>query len=281
MASNTSQSSKTSSTGQNGRVADRQVPMKVLALGYGRTGTRSLRDALLTLGYHHTYHTFDAVYVNPRECKIWLKGLHAKCDGVGKKFGREEFDQLLGHCQAVADMPAAYFAPELIQAYPDAKVILTIRDIDEWHESVKNTLQIADSSLISGILGFTAKILFMPNRWNYPMFQKLNKVLYDGDFKKNGRKSFEQHYDHVRSLVPPENLLEYHMKDGWEPLCRFLGKPIPAEPVPYINQREGFNKKFRDWNVASIQAQLKRVLDISAYAALMAWVGAALLTRLS
>ena len=146
--------------------------------------------------------------------------------------------------------------------------------------SVKNTLQVADSSLISAVLGFTAKILFMPNRWNYPMFQKLSQVLYNSDFERNGRKSFQGHYDLVQSLVPSERLLEYHVSDGWEPLCKFLDKPIPSEDIPFVNQMAGFKKKFRSRNVANIKAQLKRALDVSAYILLLMSVVSALIARL-
>ncbi|KAJ0127095.1 hypothetical protein HZ326_29801 [Fusarium oxysporum f. sp. albedinis] len=110
---------------------ERTVPMEVLCLGYGRTGTRSLRDQLLTLGFHHSYHTFDAVYRDFYDCKLWIDLLEAKYDR-GEKPLREDFDKLLGHCKAVVDMPAAYFAEELIEYYPDAKVILTIRDPESW-----------------------------------------------------------------------------------------------------------------------------------------------------
>lgn len=153
-------------------------------------------------------------------------------------------------------------------------------DLHVISRSVKNTLQVADSSLISAVLGFTAKVLFMPNRWNYPMFQKLNQVLYDSDFERNGRKSFQQHYDLVRSLVPPENLLEYHVSDGWAPLCKFLDKPIPSEEIPFMNQTSGFKQKFRNRNMANIKAQLKRVLDISAYAGLAVSAVSVLITQL-
>lgn len=64
---------------------------------------------------------------------MWMDALTAKFDGKGS-FGREEWDALLGHCQAVSDWPAVAFAPELIAAYPDAKVILTTRDVDSWHK---------------------------------------------------------------------------------------------------------------------------------------------------
>lgn len=71
----------------------------------------------------------------PRDCEMWMRAIRAKWDGEGE-FGKEEWDQLLGHCQAVCDLPAAAFAPELIAAYPNAKVILTNRDPDSWHRCV-------------------------------------------------------------------------------------------------------------------------------------------------
>lgn len=142
------------------RYGKRQVPMKVLALGLCRTGTDcefslsisffkhgfaglqltsihiALRQALRTLGYNDTYHGYVAALENPRDCELWYEALRAKYDGVGKPFEREDFDQLLGNCQAVCDFPAAAFAKELIEAYPEAKVILTERDVDEWHRWV-------------------------------------------------------------------------------------------------------------------------------------------------
>lgn len=101
------------------------------------------------------------------------------------------------------------------------------------------------------------------------MFQKLNEVLYDGNFELNGQKSFAEHYKLVKSLVPPEKLLEYNINEGWEPLCRFLGKPIPSEPMPFINQSAGFKEKFRTRNIANVQAQLRRTLDVMAYIVLV------------
>lgn len=71
----------------------------------------------------------------PRDNEMWIRAIKAKWDGEGE-FGKREWDQLLGHCQAVCDLPAAAFGPELIAAYPHAKVILTNRDADSWHQYV-------------------------------------------------------------------------------------------------------------------------------------------------
>jgi len=76
---------------------------------------------------------------NPPDCLMWSDALASKYDGKGT-FGREQWDQLLGHCQAVCDWPAVAFAKELIEAYPDAKVLVTTRDIDSWHASTMKTV---------------------------------------------------------------------------------------------------------------------------------------------
>ncbi|KAM3542618.1 hypothetical protein ARSEF1564_004450 [Beauveria bassiana] len=266
----------------------RLVPMKVLCLGYSRTGTRcksdyqisrsnavltcqiaALTEALLKLGYIHTYHTMDAAFIRTRDCQTWLKWLKAKYDGVGRIPGREDFDILLGHCQAVCDMPAAYFAEELIQAYPDAKVILTIRDVDKWHQSVTRTLEVVDNSIVWAAIGLFARLLRMPNRWNWPMFQKLHQVLYDHDFPRNGKASFEAHYARVRALVPVERLLEYHVSEGWAPLCAFLGRPVPEDnDTPFINKTSEIDNKLTIMHVVNLKAQGKRVLNICVFAAL-------------
>ncbi|KAJ4147151.1 hypothetical protein LMH87_001696 [Akanthomyces muscarius] len=243
--------------------------MKVLCLGYSRTGTRSLREALLTLGFVHTYHTMDAAFINTRDCQTWLKWLRAKHDGIGRIPGRKDFDGLLGHCQAVCDMPAAYFAEELLEAYPDAKVILTTRDVDKWHKSVTNTLEVVDNSVFWATIGLFASLLRMPNRWNWPMFQKLHQVLYNHDFPRNGKASFEAHYARVRALVPADRLLEYHVSEGWTPLCAFLDRPMPEDNnTPFINQTSEINDKLMTMHMENLKAQGKRVLDICAYAAL-------------
>jgi hypothetical protein len=129
----------TADTDIDRRKCHRKVPMKVLALGLGRTGTASLRSALIELGFTDTYHMMSASVENPPDCIMWQDAFAAKYDGIGT-FGREDWDQLLGHCQAICDWPAVAFAKELIEAYPDAKVVLNDRDIDSWYESTLKTV---------------------------------------------------------------------------------------------------------------------------------------------
>ena len=123
----------------NRRECRRVVPMKVLALGLGRTGTASLRTALVELGFSDCYHMMSASVENPPDCLMWSDALAAKYDGVGT-FGREQWDQLFGHCQAICDWPCVAFAKELIEAYPEAKVLVTTREVNSWHASTMKTV---------------------------------------------------------------------------------------------------------------------------------------------
>lgn len=70
-----------------------------------------------------------------------------------------------------------------------------------------------------------------------------------GNFKSHGKKAFVEHYDNVRGLVLKDRLLEYHIKDGWEPLCEFLGVECPQKPFPSGNDTGDFKTLVRqlDW----------------------------------
>ena len=96
----------------------RSTPMEVLALGFPRTGTASMQAALQTLGYREVYHGFHMLDF-PEDAIFWEKQVDAKFYGKGTGCGREDFDELLGKCAAITDMPCACFAQELLAAYPE------------------------------------------------------------------------------------------------------------------------------------------------------------------
>ena len=227
----------------NRRVCKRQVPMRVLALGLGRTGTASLRAALNILGYNDTYHMMCASVENPPDCLCWMDAFAAKYDGKGK-FGREEWDALLGHCQAVCDWPAVAFAPELIAAYPEAKVIITTRDVDSWYHSVLKTVNWrANDPELRAVSNFDwAAGLY------YPMLRKFWECFFGGDFEKNGKQKFHEYYKELRDMMPPGKLLEYRVSSGWRPLCEYLGEPIPDVPFPRSNDTDAFVDRCRKQN---------------------------------
>ncbi|KAJ5618926.1 hypothetical protein N7510_002910 [Penicillium lagena] len=193
--------------------------LKILVLGMPRTGTQSLADALAELGQGPIYHMRDVSKNNHQG--QWITALEAKFEGRGNPFGRKEFEGFLGDFAGVSDFPAAIFADELIAAFPEAKIILTVRDEDKWFDSIMATLWHAWSAPDA------------PK--GTPMRQladKYHRHMWQNDFPLYGRERYRTHNAHVRAIAPKNRLLVYEAKDGWEPLCAFLGLDVPATPFP-------------------------------------------------
>ncbi|KAM0512328.1 hypothetical protein ACHAPE_009024 [Trichoderma viride] len=242
----------TSDTDINRRKLGRVVPMKVLILGLGRTGTASMRAAMKQLGYVDTYHMMNTSIENPPDALMWMDALCAKYDKKGKPFAREDWDQLLGNSQAVCDWPAIAFAKELIEAYPEAKVVLTNRDVDSWHASTMKTVY---WRVTDGELRWLSRFDWAASMY-YPMLKKFFDAFFEGDFPNRGKDVFRKHYQEVRSLVSKDRLLEYKVTDGWGPLCDFLGEPVPKEcGFPNVNDNSDFVTRSRRRN----RSQMKNV----------------------
>ncbi|KAH8803388.1 P-loop containing nucleoside triphosphate hydrolase protein [Xylogone sp. PMI_703] len=226
----------TSDTDIDRRQCTRVVPMKVLILGLGRTGTSSMREAMKQLGFIDTYHMMSVSIENPPDALLWLNAFAAKYEN-GPPFTRENWDQLLGHCQAVCDWPAIAFAKELVETYPEAKVILTNRDVDSWYASTLKTVywrvtepEIQWLQYVSWGAGYY-----------YPMLKKFFDTFFEGDFEGKGKEIFLRHYEEVRQLVPKDRLLEFKVTEGWGPLCEFLEVPKPlGRSFPHVNDNTNF-----------------------------------------
>lgn len=155
-----------------------------------------------------------------------------------------EWDALLGHCSAVSDWPAVAFAKEFIETYPDAKVIITSRDVASWYDSVIKTV---DWRANDPELKAMAKFDWGAGLY-YPMLRKFWDQFFYGDFKKYGKQRFHDYYKEVRELVPASNIFEYQVKQGWQPLCEHLGEPIPDKPFLRSNDAEQFVARCRSQN---------------------------------
>ncbi|KAI1124310.1 P-loop containing nucleoside triphosphate hydrolase protein [Nemania abortiva] len=234
----------TSDTDIDRRQCTRTVPMRALLLAPGRTGTASMRAAMKQLGFIDTYHMMNCSIENPPDALLWMDALRAKYDGVGE-FTRKDWDKLLGGSQAVCDWPACAFAKELIEAYPEAKVVMATRDVDSWHASTMKTVywRATDPELrMLSNFSWAAKMY-------YPMLKKFFDTFFEGDFPNRGKDVFTRHYAEVRKMVPPERLLEYRVQDGWEPLCKFLDIPVPKDvPFPNVNDNSDFISRSRRRN---------------------------------
>ena len=226
-----------------------------------------MREAMKELGYVDTYHMMSASIENPPDALMWRDAFAAKYDN-GPAFTRAHWDQLLGHCQAVCDWPAVAFAKELIEAYPDAKVILTNRDVHSWHASTMKTVywRVSDRE-IQWLQYFSWGAGFY-----YPMLKKFFDCFFEGDFVGKGKEIYLRHYDEVRAMVAPENLLEFQVKDGWEPLCNFLGDRVPyGKKFPHVNDNSDFVARSKRRNKMQM-ANVALSFGLIALVMVMFWV---------
>jgi len=185
--------------------------------------------------------------------------LRAKYFGIGKPFGRSEFDQLLGHCEAVTAGPINCFGPGLIEAYPEAKVVLCEREYESWFRSFEAMIDSVYSP-IGTVLKYTdpmctGKMRSVAEAWLPGQFRARTKE----ECKKNARWVYEEHYREIREATPEGRLLEYRLGDGWGPLCKFLGKEVPDVPFPKLNEAAEFKLQLRIGGIRGIKRSLRNL----------------------
>lgn len=214
--------------------------LKVIGSGFGRTGTMSLKAALEILRFDPCYH-MEEVIKRPSHIKLWQQIGHHQPVPWEKIFSR---------FQAAVDFPASIFYRELLDRYPDAKVIHTVRDPERWHDSTAETIyQAADQ--------FPAWVpkLLPPLGWFIDMQERLIwQRVFNGRFpdRTYAIQRFHDYTEEVKQHVPPGKLLIFQVKEGWEPLCTFLDVPVPDVPFPHVNDRETMLRRFRLLQIATI-----------------------------
>lgn len=199
--------------------------MKIIGAGFGRTGTLSLKFALEQLGFDKCYHMME-LREHPDHSKLWRQAHRGE---------PVDWDALFEGYQATLDWPSCNLWKELADYYPDAKVLLTLRDSAKWYKSVMNT-----------IYKFSAENQNSDKPAARANAQWANELvwdrLFDGrmDDEAHVRRVFENHNQTVQDAVPADRLLVYQPGDGWEPLCEFLGVPVPQQDYPHVNSTEEF-----------------------------------------
>ena len=239
--------------------------VKVIGAGLGRTGTASLQSALEELGFGPCYHMFE-VFQNPGHADFWKaawRGEPADWDGV------------LGSYEATVDWPACTFYAELLERHPDAKVLLSVRDPERWYESTRQTIykigKIATGSPFSR-LGFALLSRLVFGRFKTGQGTMAEEIIWQGTFdgrfedKDHAIGVFDRHNEEVQRRVPEEQLLVYEVKEGWGPLCEFLGVEVPDKPFPHLNDAAEMRRMIlvlRTLSVA-VPASLALVVGIAA-----------------
>lgn len=200
------------------------MPLQVLGTGFGRTGTMSLKLALEELGVGPCHHMKEVIS-NPEQVRLWTEAAA----------GRPDFGAIFEGFQSAVDWPVAAFWPQVLATSTQAKLILPTRSAESWFSSFSETI---------------LAVLLARDRWPEPA-RPWFEMAYDVVINRSlgGRTdrasliaAFEANEAATRAAVPADRLLVFEARHGWEPLCAFLGKPVPSRPFPRTNTKDEFFK---------------------------------------
>ncbi|GGE47636.1 sulfotransferase family protein [Actibacterium pelagium] len=198
------------------------MPLKVIGAGFARTGTDSMREALEILGFGPCHHMFE-VMSNPVQMDRWRAFV---------KGADHSWEELFEGYASCTDLPSAHYWQELSKAYPDAPVIMNWRDPESWWPSYEALRAAAD------------KLPHDPDSLlNTLIVPKVMRGL--AHTKENAIGVLKDYYAAVQATIPPERLLVHKLGDGWAPLCKHLGVPVPDVPYPHRNTKGGLDEKLK------------------------------------
>ncbi len=199
------------------------MAITVIGAGVGRTGTYSLKLALNRLGFGPCHHMEEVLLNMPAQLPLWSAAVK----------GQPDWEAIYEGYPSAVDWPTAGFFRELHAACPEARFILTTRSPESWVESFSATIY----KLLAGagqapaeMRDWLAMALGVVGRTGFPL------GLGEAELKRR----FEAHAEAVRATIPARQLLVYQVKEGWGPLCAFLGVPVPEEDFPRTNDRGEF-----------------------------------------
>ncbi|NIM28577.1 MAG: sulfotransferase family protein [Gammaproteobacteria bacterium] len=204
------------------------MTLAVIGAGFGRTGTLSLKLALEQLGFGPCYHMLE-VLANPAHDGVWRAATRGEA---------VDWDALFDGYAAAVDWPVAAFWRELSDHYPEAKLVLSVRDAAQWHRSAVSTIFRAISSkpdpgnIEARVHRAMTRELILERTFGGRMDDPVHAI-----------GVYENHNRTVHEGVPAERLLVYETGSGWEPLCAFLGCAVPDEPYPHRNTRAEFHQR--------------------------------------
>jgi hypothetical protein len=199
------------------------MALQVIGAGFGRTGTTSLKAALEQLGFSKCHHMME-VMKSGAQVRFW----QTLADG-----DEVDWDEVFEGFQASCDWPSCNYWEQLHHRYPDAKIVLSVRDEGRWYESVLATIY------------QTTTLLPRWLEWLVPPLARIKKMVsasvwdgvFDGRFedRDHALQVYRDHIAYVKATTQRDKLLVFEAKDGWEPLCSFLNVPVPENEYPHLN----------------------------------------------
>jgi hypothetical protein len=235
-----------------------EQPMRVIGAGFGRTGTTSLKLGLEKLGFGPCHHMKE-ILEHPDEVPTWERAAR------GEPIDWKTFMRPWG---SACDFPSAFYYRELMEAFPDAKVILTTRDPASWYTSMSETIVPMLQRFPNRIIVPLLPVVSGPHR-TMAGTRMYDEILLRFHEREHVLACYEAHIAEVKRVVPPERLLVFEAKQGWAPLCEFLGVPAPSEPFPRANDTAEFKRRV---TAVTVLSWVLLLLPIAIVASLIAWL---------
>jgi hypothetical protein len=214
--------------------------MKVIGAGLPRTGTLSQKAALEMLGFGPCYHMVNVLTDLPLTAR-WSEAIDEQADWAA----------IFGEHESTVDWPGSFFYRELAVTYPDAKVVLSVRDPEAWEKSMLDTIWdvIYGHSTMAHISkareqidpDWRAYMDLMRRMW-------AAQGVFSGPELRPGQlaEAISHYQEQVQRNVPEERLLVWNVQEGWEPLCRFLDVDVPQAQFPRLNDSKMFVDRIID-----------------------------------
>ena len=211
----------------------------MVGAGLPRTGTLSQKLAFEKLGFGPCYHWVDVIADLEGRVPQWDRALD----------GEEHWDEIFDGFQSTVDWPGGFFYAELASAYPNAKVVLSVRDAERWEQSFRETIwnMCFGETLVRYASAARAQI---DPRWERYL-HLVDRMFWieRGTFASGYTEpaqliaAMERHEQAVKQAIPSDRLLVWDVTEGWGPLCDFLEVAVPAEPLPHANDRDTFQDR--------------------------------------
>jgi hypothetical protein len=204
--------------------------MQVIGAGFGRTGTMSLKGALEQLGFGPSFHMIDVARY-PELLPQW----QAAADGESADWAK-----VFDGWESTVDWPACTYWEQIWETFPDAKVLLSVREPESWYASCQKSIHASAQAAAKGELE-GGSVTVSPEA-----MKMINGIIWNGTFdgrfedKELAIDVYNRHNEDVKSKVPADKLLVYEIKQGWEPLCEFLEVPVPDSDMPHLNDATSF-----------------------------------------
>jgi Sulfotransferase domain len=227
--------------------------MKLIGAGMPRTGTLTQKMALEMLGLGPTYHMVD-VLADLDQAPLWERALD----------GENVWPELFDGFNSTVDWPGGYFYRELMDVYPDAKVLLSVREPEAWERSMRETVwAVRNGESLIRLLS-SAQALINPQWAGF--LKMIDRLIWQGKgtFASGHAEpgqliaTMERHTEEVKATVAPDRLLVWSVKEGWGPLCEFMELPVPEEPFPHINDRTEFLNRIIDGSLSALNEWRER-----------------------